>query len=98
MFEQSIVSHNAGAQNIYNVFYFITSSVCIFKAVKKQSGIEVIVNALFGYFAYIHSVYTIVEQNTNFVLKQFARQSFSNFKFFINKAILILFAIFLSKF
>ena len=39
VFQQSIVFHNAAVQHIYNVFYFKTSSMCIFNAVKKQSGI-----------------------------------------------------------
>ena len=74
MFEQSIVFHNAAVQNIYNVFYFKTSSMCIFNAVKKPSGIGFIVDALFGYFAYLHSLYTVVELHTNFVLIHFGRQ------------------------
>ena len=44
--------------------------MCIFNAVKKQSGIGLIANALFGNFAYLHSLYTVVEVvGTNFVLK-----------------------------
>ena len=35
--------------------------MCIFKAVKKQSGIGFIVDALFGNFAYLHSLYTMVD-------------------------------------
>ena len=56
VFEQSIVFHyyeilcNSAVQNIYNVFYFKTSPMCNFKAVKKQPGIGFIVDALFGYF------------------------------------------------
>ena len=57
MLEQCIVYHDAAVQNIYNVFYFKTSSICIFNAVKRQSGIRFIVDALFGYFAYLHSLY-----------------------------------------
>ena len=75
MLEQSIVFHNAAVQNIYNVFYFKTLSMCIFNAVKKQSGIRFIVYVLFGYFAYLHSLYTVVELHTNFVLILFGRQS-----------------------
>ena len=37
VFEQSIVLNNA--QNIYNVLYFKTSSMCISNAVKMKSGI-----------------------------------------------------------
>ena len=35
--------------------------MCIFNAVKKQSGIGFIVDALFGYFSYLHSLNTVVE-------------------------------------
>ena len=48
--------------------------MCIFNAVKKQSGIGFIVDALFGYFAYLHSLYTVVELHRNFVLIHFGRQ------------------------
>ena len=58
VFEQSIVFHNAALQNIYNVFYFKTSSVFNFNTVKKQSGIGFIVDALFDNFTYLHSLYT----------------------------------------
>ena len=50
--------------------------MCIFNAVKKQSGIGFIVDALFGYFAYLHCLYTVVELHTNFVLIHFGRQPF----------------------
>ena len=60
-FKQSIVFHNSDIQTIYNVLYFITSSMCIFKAFKKQSGIGSIVNALFDIFAYLHSLYTVFD-------------------------------------
>ena len=73
VFEQNIVFHNAAVQNIYNVFYFRTSSMCIFNAVKKQSGNRFIVDALFGDFAHPHSLYTVVELHTNFVLIHFGR-------------------------
>ena len=33
----------------------------------QQSGIGFIVDALLGYFAYLHSLYTVVELPTNFV-------------------------------
>ena len=49
VFEQSILFPNAAVQNLYNVFYFQTLSMCIFNAVKKQSDIGYIVDALFGY-------------------------------------------------
>ena len=78
MFEQSIVFHNAAVPNIYNVFYFKTSSVGIVDAIKKQSGIGFVVDALFGYFAYLHSLYTVVEVHTNFVLLHFGRQPMCN--------------------
>ena len=74
VFEQSIVFLNAAVQNTYNVFYFKTLSMCIFIIVKKQSGIGFIVDALFGYFAYQNSLYTVVELHTNFVLLHFERQ------------------------
>ena len=56
-----LVFHNAAVQNIYNVFYFKTLSMCIFNAVKKQSNIGFIVDALFSYFAYLHNLYTVVD-------------------------------------
>ena len=68
MFEESIVFHKAAVQNIYSAYYFKTSSMCIFNAVKIQSDIEFIVDALFGNFAYLHNLYTVVELHTNFVL------------------------------
>ena len=34
--------------------------MCIFYAVKKQSGIEFIVDALFGNFAYLYNLFTVV--------------------------------------
>ena len=45
--------------------------MCIFNAVKKQSGIGFIVDALFDYFAHIYSLYTVEELNTNFILMHF---------------------------
>ena len=59
--------NNAAVKTIYNVFYFKTSSMCIFNAIKEQSGIGFIIDALFGYFAYLHSLYTVAELHTNFV-------------------------------
>ena len=72
MFEQSILFHNA-AEKKNNVFYFKTSSLCIFNTVKNQSGIGFTVDALLGYFAYLHSLYAVVELQTNFVLIHFGR-------------------------
>ena len=74
VFEPTIVFLNAPLKNLYNVLYFKTLSVCIFNAVKKQTSIGFIVDALFGNFAYLHSLYTIVELHTNFVLIHFGRQ------------------------
>ena len=48
--------------------------MCNFNAVKKQLGIVFIVDALFGYFAYLHNLYTVVELHTNFVLLHFESQ------------------------
>ena len=45
--------------------------MCIFNAVKKQLGIGFIVDALFGYFAYLYSLDTVVELHTNVVLMHF---------------------------
>ena len=74
VFEQSVVFYKATVQNIYKVFYFKTSSMYIFNVVKKQSGIGIIVNALFGNFAYLHNLYSVVELHTNFVLKHLESQ------------------------
>ena len=54
--------------------------MCIFKAVKKQSGIGFILDALFDYFAYLHSLYTVVELHTNFVLIHFGRKQYNNIR------------------
>ena len=54
----------------YIIYTILKSSVCIFNAVKKQSGIGFIVDALFGYFAYLHSFFTEVELHRNFVVIQ----------------------------
>ena len=48
--------------------------MCIFNVVKKQSGIGFIVDALFGYSVYVHSLYTAVELHTNIMLIHFGRQ------------------------
>ena len=48
--------------------------MCIFNAVKKPSGIGIIVDVLFGYFTYLHSLYTVVELHKDFVLIHFGRQ------------------------
>ena len=53
------------------VMTYNQSSMCIFNAIKKQSDIGFIVDALLGYFAYLHSLCTVVELHTNFVLIQF---------------------------
>ena len=50
--------------------------MCIFNAAKKQSGIGFIVDALFSNFAYLNSLYTVVELHTNFVLIHFGRQPY----------------------
>ena len=68
------VFHNLPVQSMYNVFYFKTWSMCIFNAVEKQSGFAFIVDALLGYFVYLHSLYTVVELHINFVLIHFGRQ------------------------
>ena len=54
----------------------LTLSMCIFNAVKKQSGIGFIVDALFDNFTYQRSLYTVVELHTNIGLKKFGRQPF----------------------
>ena len=36
VFRYSIVFHKAAVQNIYSVYYFKTSSMCIFNAVKHR--------------------------------------------------------------
>ena len=56
MFEQSIVFHKAAVQNIYNVYYFKTFSMCIFNAVKKQSIIGFTDDALLSNFAYLRNL------------------------------------------
>ena len=50
--------------------------MCVLNPVKKQSGVGLIIDALFGYFTYLHSLYTVVELYTNFVLIHFGRQPF----------------------
>ena len=74
VFEQSIMFHKAVVQNICNMYYFKTSSICIFEAVKEQTGIGFIVDALFVDFAYLHNVYTTTELYTNIVLIHFVSQ------------------------
>ena len=63
VFEQSIMFHKAPIQNIYNVYYFKTSWMCIFDAIIKQSGIEFIVDAM---SVNLH-MYIIYILHTNFV-------------------------------
>ena len=67
VFEPSNMFRNAAVQNIYNVDYFKTSSMCIFNAFKMQSDIGFIVDALFVNFADLHNLYTVVRMHTNFV-------------------------------
>ena len=45
--------------------------MCIFNAVKKQSGMGFVVDALFGYFAYLHGLCTVTELHINFVLNTY---------------------------
>ena len=61
VFERIIVSHKADIQNISNVNYFKTSLMYIFNAVKKQSGIGFVVDALFGNISYPRNLFIIVE-------------------------------------
>ena len=75
VFQQCLVFNKATIQNVYNVYYFNTLSMCILNAVKKQSGIGFIADALFGSFACLHNLYTIVELHTNFVLIHSENQS-----------------------
>ena len=48
--------------------------MCISNAVKKQSSIGIIVDALFANFAYLHNLYSVVELHKNFVLIHFESQ------------------------
>ena len=50
----------------------------IFNTFKKQSDIGFIVDALLGNFAYLHSLYTVVELHTNFVLIHFEHDNYDN--------------------
>ena len=52
--------------------------MCIFKAVKKQSGIGFIVDALFGNFAILHNLYTVIELHTSIVLIHFESRPMCN--------------------
>ena len=45
-----------------------------FNAVQKQLGIGLIVDALFGNFAYLSNLYTVVELRRNIVLIHFESQ------------------------
>ena len=65
--------HNVAVQNIYNVFYIKTSLICFSNAIKKQSGIGFIVDALFDNFTYLHNLYMVIELHTNFVLIHFGK-------------------------
>ena len=59
---------------VYNVKYFRTSSMCIFNTVKKQSGIGFIIDALFGNFVYLYSLYAVIDLHTNNAFIHFERQ------------------------
>ena len=50
-----------------------------FNAVKNQSGIGFIVDALFGSFVYLHNLHTVIEPHTNFVEIHFDRQPYYAF-------------------
>ena len=58
VFEQSKVFYKAPLQNVYNVNYFKTPSMCIFNTIKNELRIVFMVDALFGNFAYLHNLYT----------------------------------------
>ena len=61
---------------IYTMFSILKRRQYVFlTAVKKQSGIGFIFDALFGYFVYTHSLYTVVELHTNFLFMHFGRHS-----------------------
>ena len=73
--EQSMVFHKAAVQNIYNVLLFQNiANLSIFNAIKMQSGIGFVVDALLGNFAYVHNLYSAVELHTNFALLHFGSQ------------------------
>ena len=67
MFKQCIVFSKAAMQNVYNVYYFNALSMCIFNSIEKQTDFGFIVDALFGYFAYLHNLYTAVELRTTLI-------------------------------
>ena len=52
--------------------------MCIFNAVKKQPDIGFIVDALFGNFANLNSLHTVIELHTNFVLIHFGKKNISS--------------------
>ena len=75
VFEQSIMFYKSALQNVHKVYYFKTLSMCIFNAVKKQSGIGFIVHALLAiYIIYILCIATfwksicVTHFNLNFTL------------------------------
>ena len=74
VFQQSIVFLKVAIQNYYNVYYYKTPSISIFNAVENQSCNGFIVDALFGNFAYLHNLYTLVELHKNFALIHFENQ------------------------
>ena len=61
---------------IYTMYSILKPRQCVFlkQSKKKKSGIGLIVDALFDYFAYLHSLYTVVELHTNIVLIHFGGQ------------------------
>ena len=64
VFELSIVFHKSAVQDIYNVYYLKTLSMCIFNDVKMLLGIRFIVETFFGNPAYLHNLYSVVELHT----------------------------------
>ena len=52
--------------------------MCILNPVKMQSGIGFIFDALFGYFAYRHTLYTVIQLHTNLVEIHFESDEFGD--------------------
>ena len=50
---------------IYTMFSILKHRQCVFLFFRKQSGIWFIVEALFDNFAYLNSLYSVVEVHTN---------------------------------
>ena len=63
------VFEQPSVRNIYNVYYFKTSSMCIFNTVRLHIGF--IFDAWYVNFVYLHNLCTAVELHTNFVLLDF---------------------------